>query len=162
MTDFPAAESFASPADLRAAYKRAVDTNKTLTEHAALLETELKGTRIVKAGFPEGTPGFQLLADLYDGDLSNVQALAEFAGRYGHTPVAAGGGTGGVDVIERAATAAELREGQGQSVTPPGAGGEIERVANRIRELEAKGGRENLQELISLKNQLQRLTVPRT
>lgn len=74
------------PAELRAAYERAIAENKTLQKQLESLTVEVKGSRIAKAGFPEGTPGHRFLADFYDGDLSDVQAMQARAKEYGHTP----------------------------------------------------------------------------
>jgi hypothetical protein len=160
------AESYQTPADLRAAYDRLKTRVVELEAANGTLEGDLKGFRITEAGFPKGSPGYNVLADHYDGDLSAVEAVREFAAKYGHEPAAApatpapeGGPPAGA--IEAEAVRADRREAVATPATPAGGGGRREQLAAEIAEMEANPSPETAVRLVSLKSELYRLTVER-
>lgn len=139
------------------------DTIKRLEERAKAAEklvseqnSELKGYRITKTGFPEDSPGFKVLTDFYDGDLADVAAMREFAGRYGHNPAEAPKPGAQADVVE-----AEDRRLGGLQATAAAAvpGTAIQQVEAQIREAEAAG---DAVAALRLKSQLHQLQYPTT
>ncbi|MFH2071696.1 MAG: hypothetical protein ABIJ75_02470 [Actinomycetota bacterium] len=151
MTDLnlPEADSFdAAPEGLRDAYKRAKKIIADQQGVIGTLEVEVKGTRIASV-FPPGTPGHQVLADFYDGDLTNVEAMTEFAGRYGHVPeVATDPETGGRRRQEAKVEAIRTDPRTGVVGAPKGREAELEAEIHR---LESEG---KYTETIALKNEL--------
>jgi hypothetical protein len=116
MSDFPELESFeGGPEPLRAAYKRATAKVKELESGLGEKDTALKGYRLAEAGFPKGTPGWNLLNDLFVGDVTDAEAVKSFAEKYGHAPGAVAPSTEQPDPV----TAGDQRlQGLRQSATP--------------------------------------------
>lgn len=148
--DFPAADSFQGPAELRAAYDRAIKAVKERDQRIVGMEGELKGHRISAAGFPEGSEGHRLLTDFYQGDLADKAALAEFAGKYGHKP---GTPTAPAvpDPVERADQKLTQLGAAGVPIVPAG---EQERLAAEVAKAESE---HRIADAIRLKNQLHSL-----
>lgn len=157
MTDFAAADSFQGPDQLRDAYKRAVARVKELEGTIETLQGDVRGFKITKAGFPEGSEAYRLLADFYDGDIGDIDGLKAFAAKYGHkpgesqTPAPAAP----ADEIENGDRLAGELGGSAQPVTPVK---DADKLKAEIAKAESEG---RLRDAISMKNRLMAMTVKR-
>jgi hypothetical protein len=147
-TDFQSADTFQGPAELRAAYDRAVKALKERDTRIGGLEVELKGHRIARAGFPEGSEGHRLLTDFFAGDLGKVEEMVEFAGKYGHKPATATPPPAADDEVERGDRTLSQLAVTGAPVLPKG---ETERLQTEIAKAE---GEHRIKDAIRLKSQL--------
>jgi hypothetical protein len=135
------------------------DTIKRLEERAKSSEklvadqlTELKGHRISKAGYSEGSPGFQILTDFYDGDLTDIDAMKSFAGRYGHQPADTAPSEG--DTVEAEDTRLQLLQ---RRAAPAAPANQRQQLEAGIAEAEEAG---DTMRAIMLKSQLHLLENP--
>lgn len=152
--EFPAGDSFQGPAELRAAYDRATRALREREQRIGTLEAELKGTRIARAGFPEGSEGHTLLTDFYPGDLSKSDEMVAFAAKYGHkpgVPAAPPVPPAGPDVVESGDSQLGTLQAGSAALVPQG---EPERLAMEVTKAEQE---RRPMEAIRLKNQLHQL-----
>ncbi len=147
-TEFQSAESFQGPAELRAAYDRAVKAVKEHGKRIEGLEGELKGHRIANAGFPEGSEGHRLLSDFYQGDLADKVKMVEFASKYGHKPADTAPLVAVADPVEQGDQRLGELANTGAPVTPKG---EAERLQAAIAQAERE---HRIKDAIRLKGQL--------
>lgn len=154
--EFESADNFQGPAELRAAYERAVKALKERDKLIAAQAEEMKSHRIAKAGFPEGSEAFRLLADFYQDDLSDTEKMVEFAARYGHQPgAAAPSSLSEEDEVESGDQGLAALQGAATPIVPAG---EAERIAAEITKAESE---HRVRDAIALKNQLARLVESR-
>jgi len=154
-SEFPTVESFGdSPAGLREAYDKARSRVRELQSELEKRDGELRVVRFERAGFPEGSEAFSLLSDFYQGNADDLDAIKEFAAKYGHQPGTPAGGDEGADFVGQGDQRLDGLRQSGQSNTPTSAMSQEQQLVKRINELESSGDRSNMSELISLKNQL--------